>query len=120
MTSRSVSRRLGCTVVGVAACCVIDCVSAPSFAQDAVPEAPSPVPEVKKDEWPCVYRKVPVLSAATIWDGPANYRHDELAQRRAIRKLSEYLVSRRVKEDDAEAAIKKYRRISCRPRAMPN
>jgi hypothetical protein len=61
-----------------------------------------------KAEWPCVYRKVPILSAATIWDGPAitdatSWRKDE-----TIRKLSQYLVSRRVKEADAEAAIKKF------------
>jgi hypothetical protein len=69
----------------------------PSFAED--PNA---------SEWPCVYRKVPELSAAAIWDGPAitdttSWRKDE-----KVRKLSEYLVSRRIKEPDAEAAIKKY------------
>lgn len=61
-----------------------------------------------KAEWPCIYRKVPELSAATIWDGPpitdtTSWRKDE-----TVRKLSEYLVSRRVKADAAEAAIKKY------------
>lgn len=72
--------------------------------------APAFAAEPPKDtsEWPCVYRKVPVLSAATIWDGPAitdttSWRKDE-----TIRKLSQYLISRRVKEDEAEAAIKKY------------
>jgi len=75
------------------------------FAWMAVPAIAD---EPAKAEWPCVYRKVPVLSAATIWDGPAitdtsSWRKDE-----AIRKLSQYLVSRRVKEDEAEAAIKKY------------
>lgn len=72
--------------------------------------APVVAAEPPKDnaEWPCVYRKVPVLSAATIWDGPAitdttSWRKDE-----TIRKLSQYLISRRVKEDEAEAAIKKY------------
>ncbi|WP_290986617.1 hypothetical protein [Hyphomicrobium sp.] len=64
--------------------------------------------EPAKAEWPCVYRKVPVLSAATIWDGPeikdtSSWRKDD-----AIRKLSQYVVSRRIKEADAEAAIKKY------------
>lgn len=75
------------------------------FAWMAVPAVAD---EPAKAEWPCVYRKVPILSAATIWDGPAitdtsTWRKDE-----AIRKLSQYLVSRRVKEDEAEAAIKKY------------
>jgi hypothetical protein len=70
--------------------------------------SPSLADEPKKDEWPCVYRKVPILSAATIWDGPeikdtTSWHGDE-----KIRTLSQYLVSRRIKEEDAEAAIKKY------------
>ncbi len=70
--------------------------------------SPSFADEPDKAEWPCVYRKVPVLTAATIWDGPAitdttGWHSDE-----AIRKLSQYLISRRIKEEDAEAAIKKY------------
>jgi hypothetical protein len=78
-----------------------------SFAMmPAIADEPSQTPN--KAEWPCVYRKVPTLSAATIWDGPAitdtaSWRKDE-----AIRKLSQYLVSRRVKEEEAEAAIKKF------------
>ena len=59
-------------------------------------------------DWPCIYRKVPELSAAAIWDGPAitdtsSWRKDE-----QVRKLSEYLISRRTKQADAEAAIKKF------------
>ena len=59
-------------------------------------------------DWPCIYRKVPELSAAAIWDGPtitdtSSWRKDE-----QVRKLSEYLISRRVKQADAEAAIKKF------------
>lgn len=64
--------------------------------------------ETAKAEWPCVYRKVPELSAAAIWDGPeitdtSSWRKDE-----KVRKLSEYLISRRVKLEDTEAAVKKY------------
>lgn len=70
--------------------------------------SPAFADEQDKNEWPCVYRKVPMLSAATIWDGPEikdtkSWRNDE-----KIRTLSQYLISRRIKEDDAEAAIKKY------------
>ena len=59
-------------------------------------------------DWPCIYRKVPELSAAAIWDGPtitdtSSWRKDE-----QVRKLSEYLISRRIKQADAEAAIKKF------------
>lgn len=70
--------------------------------------SPAFADEPDKNEWPCVYRKVPMLSAASIWDGPeikdtTSWRDDE-----KIRTLSQYLISRRIKEDDAEAAIKKY------------
>lgn len=69
---------------------------------------PASANEPDKNEWPCVYRKVPFLSAATIWDGPeikdtTSWRNDE-----KIRTLSQYLISRRIPEEDAEAAIKKY------------
>jgi len=109
MIRSSVSRRIG-WAAGVAALASIGFVSVPSFAQETVPEATTQnaIPEVKKDEWPCVYRKVPVLSAATIWDGPeikdtTSWHNDE-----AIRKLSQYAISRRVKMEDVEAAIKKF------------
>jgi hypothetical protein len=70
--------------------------------------SPSRADEPDKSEWPCVYRKVPFLSAATIWDGPeikdtTSWHGDE-----KIRTLSQYLISRRINEDEAEAAIKKY------------
>jgi hypothetical protein len=81
--------------------------STPGFAQDADTAAAAAAADTTS-EWPCVYRKVPELSAAAIWDGPAitdttSWRKDD-----DIRKLSQYVVSRRVKEEDAEAAIKKY------------
>lgn len=71
----------------------------PSFADE---------PDKDKNEWPCVYRKVPVLTAATIWDGPEIKDTTSWYSDEKIRKLSQYLISRRVKEEDAEAAIKKY------------
>lgn len=80
----------------------------PASTQSALTQPAQTIPTPDKAEWPCVYRKVPTLSAATIWDGPAitdtaSWRKDE-----TIRKLSQYLVSRRVKEEEAEAAIKKF------------
>jgi hypothetical protein len=59
-------------------------------------------------DWPCVYRKVPELSAATIWDGPTIADTTSWLKDEHVRKLSEYLISRRVKEEDAETAIKKF------------
>ncbi|HET6387880.1 hypothetical protein [Hyphomicrobium sp.] len=79
-----------------------------AFGALAAIAAPALGDEPAKPEWPCVYRKVPVLSAATIWDGPeikdtSSWRKDE-----TIRKLSQYLISRRVTEEEADAAIKKF------------
>lgn len=59
-------------------------------------------------DWPCIWRKVENLDASTIWDGPAldtatGWQKDDVA-----RKLSAFVISRRIKLDDAEAAIKKY------------
>lgn len=81
---------------------------AAALAPLAFMAVPAFAEEPAKPEWPCVYRKVPILSAATIWDGPeitdtASWRKDE-----TIRKLSQYLVSRRVTEEEADAAIKKF------------
>lgn len=81
---------------------------ATAIAPFALLIAPAFADEPDKAEWPCIYRKVPILSAATIWDGPAitdtsTWRKDE-----TIRKLSQYLISRRVKEEEAEAAVKKF------------
>lgn len=89
----------------VIASAVIGMSASQSFAEDAAAKAAAAAAPA---EWPCIYRKVPELSAATIWDGPeitdtSSWRKDE-----KVRKLSEYIVSRRIKVDDAEAAIKKY------------
>lgn len=96
--SAATLRRLSLSATGVAiALAALAGLPAQSIADDA-----------PKAEWPCVYRKVPVLTAATIWDGPAitdtsSWRKDD-----AVRNLSQYLISRRVKLDDAEAAVKKF------------
>lgn len=62
----------------------------------------------KDPEWPCISRKVLEISPAQVWDGPSleglpNWRDDD-----TIRKLSEYVVARRIPEEDVDKAIKKY------------
>jgi hypothetical protein len=64
--------------------------------------------QAQDPDWPCVNRKVPELSAAAIWDGPPITDTKSWHKDDTIRKLSEYLISRRVKEEDAEKAIKKF------------
>ena len=72
---------------------------------------PLPSAAAKDDanpDWPCISRKVVEVSPATIWDGPSlegfeNWRNDD-----DIRKLSEYVITRRITADEVEAAIKKF------------
>src|SRR5215475_15955229 len=61
--------------------------------------------EAKGQEWPCVQRKVAVLTSAQFWDGPQveglSQWHDNASITQLIPKLS----SRRVAIEDATAAI---------------
>ena len=101
MITNFISRLAGWSLSGLAAMATVALISAPSFAEDAKPE-------VKKDEWPCIYRKVPQLTAAMIWDGPEITDTTSWHKDDAIRKLSQFLISRRVKIDEVDTAIKKY------------
>lgn len=101
MITNIISRLAGWSLPGLAAVATVALISAPSFAEDAKPE-------VKKEEWPCIYRKVPQLTAAMIWDGPEITDTTSWHKDDAIRKLSQFLISRRVKIDEVNTAIKKY------------
>lgn len=85
-------------LVITAALSIIAIGTAAEHGYAAAPENP---------DWPCIWRKTPQLDAAAIWDGPSiddvKWRDND-----RVRKLSEYLISRRVKLDDAEAAVKKF------------
>lgn len=68
----------------------------------------APAPSAVTEEWPCISRKVLEVSPAQIWDGPSlegtqNWRDDD-----GVRRLSEYVVARRVPIAEVEAAIKKF------------
>ena len=70
---------------------------APAFAKDYA-----------DPNWPCISRKVDQISVGQIWDGPAiddatGWQNDD-----NVRKLSAYLMTRRIKIDEAEAAVKKF------------
>lgn len=65
--------------------------------------------DLANPDWPCVWRKTLTLDAATIWDGPAIDAADNAWRKNdAVRTLSEILVIRRIKIEDAEAEIKKF------------
>lgn len=70
--------------------------------------SPVAAADPQNSDWPCVQRKVDELSAAAIWDGPSVDGLDTWRKDDAVRKLSDYLISRRIPEADAEAAIKRF------------
>ncbi|NOT71691.1 MAG: hypothetical protein HOP09_10545 [Hyphomicrobium sp.] len=59
-------------------------------------------------DWPCVWRKVIEIDAAAIWDGPSLDGAKDWMKDDAVRKLSAYLISRRLKPEEVEAAIAKF------------
>lgn len=59
-------------------------------------------------DWPCIARKVVEITPATIWDGPPLEGYEAWRNDDTIRKLSEYLIARRIPVEEAEAAVKKY------------
>lgn len=59
-------------------------------------------------EWPCISRKVLEISPAQIWDGPSLEGTEKWRDDDEVRKLSEFLIARRVPAEEAEAAIKKF------------
>jgi hypothetical protein len=77
-----------------------------AIAAAAVPSAHAA--DAASPDWPCIWRKTLTLDAATIWDGPPVDKLEGWQNDDAVRKLSQFLVSRRVKIEDAEAAVKKY------------
>lgn len=66
----------------------------------------SPSDIISSPDWPCVQRKVGIISAAQVWDGPPVDGIKEFDP--AIRDLTQILESRRVSAEDAEKAIKEY------------
>jgi hypothetical protein len=66
----------------------------------------SPTDILSSPDWPCVQRKVAVISAAQVWDGPPIDGIKEFDP--ALRDLTEILESRRVSPEDAEKAIKEF------------
>jgi hypothetical protein len=70
----------------------------------AVDYSPSAI--LSSPDWPCVQRKVPVISAAQIWDGPAIDDIKDFDPE--TRDLVKLLESRRVSSDDADKALKEY------------
>ncbi len=66
----------------------------------------SPSAVLSSPDWPCIQRKVPIISPAQVWDGPPIDGITEFDP--AIRDLTELLESRRVSAEDAEKAIKEY------------
>lgn len=105
-------RRFSASTLAMAAALAAMTAAGSAFSADGASEPAAEPSTVAKDtnEWPCVSRKVLSLDAATIWDGPdisaeteKKWRSDE-----KVRKLSQYLISRRVPLEEAEAAVKTF------------
>jgi hypothetical protein len=93
----SFRRRLNLAIVIAAAVSGLGSYVAPAVAMDA-----------STPDWPCVWRKVMEIDAAAIWDGPSIDTAKDWQKDETVRNLSAYIISRRLKPEEAEAAIKKY------------
>ena len=79
-------------------------------AAKAEPPAPvaTPAEVVGSPDWPCMQRKVEIISAAQVWDGPPLEDAKVWENDDKIREVTSILESRRVSLEDAEKAIKEY------------
>ncbi len=93
--ARSFSR-LTAIRAAIAAASVLSLASAAHAADPATPD------------WPCIWRKVVAIDASTIWDGPALEAGSDWLKDDEIRKLSQALISRRLKLEEVEASVKKF------------
>lgn len=59
-------------------------------------------------DWPCVQRKVPTLTPAAIWTGPAIEEAGDWRDDEEVRELVNLLSQRRVPQDEAVAAIESF------------
>ena len=64
--------------------------------------------EAANPDWPCVQHKVPTLTSAQMWDGPAADDLTQWRENEEIRKLVAALASRRTPVADAVAAIARF------------
>lgn len=68
----------------------------------------SPSAILASPDWPCVQRKVPIISAGQIWDGPPIDGVSTSDISPQVRDLTQILESRRVPVEEAEKAIKEF------------
>ena len=73
--------------------------SAPTVGNAADPSTP---------DWPCVQRKIETLTPTQMWDGPAIEEGMPWRNSNEIRKLVQFLMSRRIPMEEAEKAIEKF------------
>lgn len=65
-------------------------------------------PERIDTDWPCVQRKVPTLTPAAVWTGPAIDEADDWRADDEVRQLVDLLSQRRVPQDEAVATINSF------------
>jgi hypothetical protein len=84
-------------LAAAAACVAVAAVAGMAQAKDAA-----------TPDWPCVWRKVAEVDAATIWDGPSLDTAKDWQKDDTVRNVSAYVISRRLSLEDVEAAVKKF------------
>jgi hypothetical protein len=85
------------TVVGLLAASIVACGAPTSHAADAA-----------NPDWPCIQRKVAMLTSAQMWDGPAVDDLTAWRDNEEMGKLIAVLVSRRVPLEQAAASITQF------------
>lgn len=81
--------------------------AAPSATIEGAQEAAPPPIDMTTD-WPCVQRRVDSMSVAQIWDGPPIDGVKGWFRDPDIASLIEVLSSRRIPQEEGEAAIKRF------------
>ena len=81
----------------ILAALVLTCLAARALAADS-----------SSPDWPCVQRKVGLLTSAQFWDGPQVEGLTGWQEREALTKLIAVLMSRRVSLEDATSAIAEF------------
>ena len=72
----------------------------------ALPAIAAPMANVpSEDDWPCQQRLVPVIAAATVWDGPSLDKAGDWRSEPAVAALVERIAPRAIDEGTGSAAI---------------
>ena len=78
---------------------------APASANSGTTTVYAPPSDAKAVAWPCAQRRVPTISAGTIWSGPDLAQGKDWDQDNAVAALAQKIASRRTPLDEVDLAI---------------